>query len=177
MNILKLSALTFVMVPFVAFADAAPKTDTAPKAEKTQGSGPNPYVECGIGAALFPTTNWAAVTSNAIWDLGSTAITSAISSPETCSAKKMKTAKLILETLPELEKDVAAGEGKYITALLATAGCDASSKGAITANMRSSYATMVSAGDYADKSRIDRAASFYSSTKDAMTAANCNVVL
>ena len=49
-------------------------------AEKKQGSGPNPYVECGIGAAIFPEVHWAAATSNVTWDLGSTALTSAISS-------------------------------------------------------------------------------------------------
>ena len=35
----------------------------------------NPYTDCGIGAALFPNTNWAAVTSNVIWDAGTTAVT------------------------------------------------------------------------------------------------------
>ena len=27
----------------------------------------NPYSECGIGAAMFPNTPWAAATSNATW--------------------------------------------------------------------------------------------------------------
>jgi hypothetical protein len=38
------------------------------------GSGPNPYSDCGIGAALFKDTEWAAVTSNVTWDLGTTEI-------------------------------------------------------------------------------------------------------
>ena len=45
----------------------------------------NPYVDCGIGAALFPNTDWAAVTSNVIWDAGTTALISATASEDTCS--------------------------------------------------------------------------------------------
>ena len=45
----------------------------------------NPYTDCGIGAALFPNTNWAAVTSNATWDAGTTAVISATASEDTCS--------------------------------------------------------------------------------------------
>lgn len=142
-----------------------------------QGSGPSPYLECGIGAALFPDTAWAAVTSNAIWDLGSTAITSALSSPEQCNAKKMQTAKLILETLPNMEKDVAMGEGKYLNALVATAGCDAASTPAIASQMRSSYATSVGNADYATQSRTERATNLYFNAKAAMAASQCTTVL
>ena len=54
-------------------------TATKPADPKAPGSGPNPYTDCGIGAALFPNTHWAAATSNVIFDLGITAITSATS--------------------------------------------------------------------------------------------------
>ena len=145
--------------------------------QKAQGSGPSPYTECGIGAALFQDVHWAAATSNVIWDLGSTAITSALSSPETCNAKKVKTAKLILETLPQLEKDVAMGEGTYVTALMSTAGCDASRQDQVVSEMRNNYKTSVTADDYASQSKIDRATLMYNNAKTAMSNAQCNVIL
>jgi hypothetical protein len=145
-------------------------------AEKAQGSGPSPYVECGIGGALFPTTSWAAVTSNVIWDLGSTALTSALSSPEACNAKKVKTAALILQTLPDLEKDVAMGKGKYLTALMDTAECGGADQAAIASQIRTSYATALANPDYASKPRTDRAATFYNDAKAAMSN-SCRVVL
>ncbi len=49
-------------------------------ANKAPGSGPNPFSDCGIGAALFKDTKWAAVSSNVIWDIGTTAVTSATAS-------------------------------------------------------------------------------------------------
>lgn len=162
---LKLLCAALVMLPFTV------------SAKGVQGSGPSPYIECGIGGALFPDTHWAAITSNVIWDWGSTALSSALSSPEQCNPKKVKTAKLILETLPELEKDVAMGQGKYLTALMATAGCDAANQGKVTAKLRESYAAAVSGADYATKSPIDRATVFYNDTKQAMSSASCNVVL
>ena len=70
----------------------------------------NPYSECGIGAAIFPKNGAAAAISNVIWDLGSTAVTSATLSPDTCSAETVDTAKFILETIDNLESDVAIGE-------------------------------------------------------------------
>ena len=71
------------------------------------GTGPSPYTDCGIGSTFDNKAG--ASSSNAIWDLGSTAITSAASSPEMCRDRKAESAKLILETLPELEKKCCLG--------------------------------------------------------------------
>lgn len=141
-------------------------------ARKVQGSGPSPFTECGIGAALFKDVYWAAATSNIIWDLGSTAITSAVASPEMCNAKKINTAKLILETLPELEKDVAAGEGQYLAALEKTSGCKAFSNA-----LRSEYSSVVSSENYATKSDIEKADAMYKSVRSSVAATGCATVL
>lgn len=150
-------------------------------AKQEQGSGPNVYTECGIGAAIFPTIGWAAAISNVIWDLGSTALSSALTTPGSCNAKKVKTAKLILETLPELEKDIAMGNGKYLTALNDTMGCSATAQGAINANIRTSYAGIVSDKAYSAKSNIDRANDMYNSVRNVTSsqalANSCSVVL
>lgn len=130
--------------------------------QKPQGSGPNIYTECGIGGMLFnqstTSSNVGAVVSNVIWDLGLTATTSGISSPQLCVDKKKNVAKLILETLPDLEKDIAAGQGKYITALSETAGCKV---GAINNRLRASYSEVVSKEGYATMSKVDRAANMF----------------
>lgn len=143
---------------------------TASFAGGSQGSGANPYTECGIGAALFPSIGWAAAISNVIWDLGSTALSSALTTPEHCNAKKVQTAKLILETLPELEKDIAMGNGKYLTALNNTMGCDATAQGSINANLRASYVSVVSDKAYGTKSTIARANDLYHSVKEVISA-------
>lgn len=149
---------------------------SAQAGQKTTGSGPNPYAECGIGAALFQDVHWAAVTSNVIWDLGTTAITSAVASPETCSAKKMKTAQLVIETLPELEKDLAMGEGNYVVALAETMGCSAQ-QDTVISSMRGSYADVVSKVSYSDNEKADRAVNMYNVARDAAIASGCGVLL
>lgn len=162
-------AAALLAVPFIANAGE----------NKPQGSGPSPYVECGIGAALFPETHWAAVTSNAIWDLGTTAIISALSSPETCNGTKVKTATLIIESLEGMEKDVANGGGTFTTALVDTMGCSTATREAIVTEMRSSYAGAVAQEGYSSQSRVDRATTLYNSAKAAAAATgqSCAVAL
>lgn len=159
----------FIFVPF-SFANAQ---------EKEQGSGPSPYTECGIGAALFSNTAWAAATSNVIWDLGITAVISATASPETCSAKKVETARLILETLPSLEQDVALGDGEYLASLHETMGCDSEVQEDLNMQIRSSYSEIISDSAYGSKTRIEKAEDMYGSVKAAVetSAENCAVVL
>lgn len=128
---------------------------------KPVGSGPNPFVDCGIGAALFPKTGWAAVTSNVIWDLGITAITSATASPETCSSKKVKTAQFIFENYDNLAEETARGEGEHLNAMLNVLGCQANSHASIFASLRSEMSGIVSQPGYIDKERITHASDYY----------------
>lgn len=142
----------------------------------------NPWTDCGIGALVFPKEKHevAAAISNIIWDLGTTAVTSAVSTPHTCNAQKLKTATLIGETLPELEKDLASGNGEYVVALGDAVGCDAAVRGDIVAKTRESYAERVSGAEYSKQSRAERAEALYDSVKKAVesTPEGCeNVVL
>jgi hypothetical protein len=88
-------------------------------------AGPNPFKDCGIGAALFENTPWAAVLSNTIWDAGSTAVTSATASPETCnnSNPEVKTSVFILENFESVEQDFVEGQGEYVAKLGDVMGC------------------------------------------------------
>ena len=149
-------AAALLAVPFIGHAE-----------QKEQGSGPNPYTECGIGAAIFQETAWAAATSNATWDLGSTAITSAMSSPETCNAKKVNTAKLILETLDGLENDIASGGGQYTVELAQVTGCGAAQHDALVGELRKAYSPVVEEAGYASQPKEVRAARMYDTVKAA----------
>lgn len=149
-------AAALLTVPFLAQAET-----------KAQGSGPSPYTECGIGGAIFKETGWAAATSNATWDLGSTAITSAISSPETCNPKKVNTATLILNTLEGLENDIAQGGGQYTVELAQVTGCGANHHTALVTELRKTYAPVVQEAGYATQSKELRAARMYDSVKSA----------
>lgn len=91
----------------------------------------NPWQDCGIGSMVFPTNGAASAISNIIWDLGTTAVTSNISSQDSCGSEKAQTAMFIQATLPVLEQEVATGEGEYVTAMLELRGCEASSHTAI----------------------------------------------
>ncbi len=157
--------LAIMLVPFAAHAE-----------QKKQGSGPNPYTECGIGAAIFKDVSWAAATSNVTWDLGSTALTSALSSPEMCNPKKVQTASLVIETLPELEKDLAMGNGEYVLALAETMGCS-NQKDAVISDMRSSYSDVVSKVTYSNSEKADRAVNMYNVARNAALSAGCGVSL
>lgn len=137
------------------------------------GTGPNPYTDCGIGAALFKDTHWAAVTSNVIWDLGTTAITSATMSPETCNARKVETAQFILDTYQNLAEETAAGKGEHLTAALNKFGCQAADQATIANGIRRQMATEVTKPGYTDESAVDKAAFYYQAMESA-AAGRCS---
>ena len=107
------------------------------------GEGPNPYSNCGIGGAIFPTVSWAAATSNVIWDLGTTAVSSATLSPETCNAKTVAMAEFIQGSYASLETDILKGRGDYLTGLSEVSGCggkvNAAYLGALRSGLKQNY--------------------------------------
>lgn len=148
------SILFSVAVVVCAFSGSA-------TAKEAQGSGPSPYVDCGIGGALFPNTHWAAITSNVIWDIGSTAITSATSSPETCNAKKVKAAMFIRDTYPNLIEETASGQGEHLIAMLQIFECSDDSHENIVKSIRAQVGQQVASAEYPSLSRLDKAAQYY----------------
>lgn len=86
------------------------------------------YTQCGIGAAIFKDNTVLAAISNITFDLGTTAISSDLFSPENCQGgTKKKTAAFIYETQTALEQDIAKGKGQYLTSLYEVSGCTANS--------------------------------------------------
>ena len=103
-------------------------------------SGINPWQQCGIGAMVFPDNGTAAAISNVIWDLGTTAVSSNVSSVESCKGANVKTAQFIKQTFPILEQEIAQGEGEYISAMLNVRGCDSSAHSQMITTIRNDFA-------------------------------------
>ncbi len=138
-------------------------------ADKAAGSGPNPYSDCGIGAALFTENKTLAVTSNVIWDIGTTAVTSATASPETCSGKKVAVATFILESYDQLTEDTARGEGEHLTTLLQLMEVQPQQQAVVVANIRSQMAKQLTSADYLTADKVAKSTILFNS---AMAAAN-----
>ncbi len=126
----------------------------------------NPYTDCGIGAALFPETHWAAVSSNVIWDLGSTAITSATSSPNTCSHKNNAVALYIRDTYNQIVEESVKGDYTHLTAALNILECGVSHSAA-TQKIRSDIGQLITADDYQGKAHLDKSADLFNAVTGA----------
>jgi hypothetical protein len=144
-------ALATLQLP--AFADGIP---TAPP-----GTGPNPFSDCGIGAALFPNSRFGAVLSNITWFSGTTAVTSAISSPETCNDNTKTALRFINDTYEQLTEETAHGNGEHLTALLNIYGCSVPQRAGVVAATRSGMADAVAQPGYATQDRTEKATQFF----------------
>ena len=140
----------------------------------------NPWVDCGIGAMIFSDTAWAAVSSNIIWDLGTTAVTSAYGSVNTCEGSRVvKAALFINETYANLEEETAQGEGQHMTAMLNIMGCEGAAHAGIITAVRADFAAEVAQADYAQKTDLAKAQAYYNNVVSKATgefAQSCQVI-
>ena len=160
-SLLTLTLLTIVASPSSVFAAGS------------AGSGPNPYRDCGIGAALFSETHWAAVISNVIWDLGTTAVTSATASPETCSGANIETAQFIIDNYDNLVEETAKGQGQHLVAMLDIQGCNTVAQDGALLALRADVAQQVGATSYNSQGQIDKASNYYDAVTSAVSL-NCS---
>ena len=136
------------------------------------------YTQCGLGGLIAPRTPALAVTTNIIWDLGTTASSSDISSPESCKGSSAKAAALIYRAYPSLERELAQGRGDNVDALLSLANCQDGARAELTAALRSSLAATVNAPGYSSKSRVDQARSLnesFTGQVEGAFAQSCNL--
>jgi len=157
-----------------AAATAAPAQTSVITPDKAPGSGPNPFTDCGIGAALFPNTHWAAVTSNALWDLGTTAVTSATASPQTCSGKKVAAALFIQESYERLAEETAQGHGEHLATVLNIMECRGEQQADAMLSTRDAMSSAVGQPTFGSLSRTEKAARFYNAV-EAAAAKSCAV--
>jgi hypothetical protein len=124
-------------------------------------AGPNPYRDCGIGAALFPRTAWAAVSSNVIWDLGSTANTSATASPGTCQRPYGRAAIFIREKYNNLIEETASGNGENLVAVMDILSCSHEVRGDVVNALRSQVGKDITAIDYTSLTREEKSIAYF----------------
>lgn len=111
----------------------------------------NAWRQCGIGALIFPSTGWAAASSNIIWDFGITASTSSTSSESQCAGRASTAAKFIHQNYAILEEETAVGQGAHLVTVLNILDCSNKFHDKIINNVRSNFAHEVSAGTQTDE--------------------------
>ncbi len=125
------------------------------------------YTDCGLGALIAQgidqksTADVVAIITNVTWDLGSTAISSNLTSPDSCARGNAKTAAFILKSYPQLEKDLALGHGRYLDALTEVVQISSKEKQAFTQAIRAEFAKRTSTVGYEFLSRKEKAELLY----------------
>ncbi len=158
-----MKSIKSVLTAFVVALTVISTTAMAEMGNKPVGSGPNPFTDCGIGAALFsdPSMAWAAVISNITWDAGTTAMVSATASPETCQSREVVAAKFIHETYDNVIEETANGQGAHLSAMLEVFDCQADSHAEIIQSVRSQIGENVQTEDYLSMSQLDKSKGYY----------------
>ena len=124
----------------------------------------NPWQDCGIGANIFPDNGTASAISNIIWDLGTTAVTSASASVESCKGAGAQTAQFINDTYNELEEDIVKGNGAHLNAMMGMMACSD------TATIRSELGKELANDDFNSAETIVKAQTLYNIAQSACTA-------
>ena len=119
------------------------------------------YTDCGIGGMIAPRSDAVAAVTNVTWDLGTTAISSNISSPDSCSGGQAERAAFIHDSYDALELDLASGHGTYLDALSALAGHEGQAQQRFVTAVRAGFAKLVAAPDYHEQNRFAKAEALY----------------
>lgn len=128
------------------------------------------YTECGLGAMIASNNGAVAAVTNVTWDLGTTAISSNASSPDTCKGGQAETAMLIYEAYPMIERQVAEGHGAHLDALFELRGVEADDRAALTAELRGEFAKAAAEDGFADLPRFDKAERLYDAMNSVLAA-------
>mgnify|MGYP001586532049 CR=1 FL=1 len=119
------------------------------------------YKECGLGGMIAPRDPIIAVITNVIWDFGTTAVSSNVISPDTCSGVQQKAAAFIHDTYASLETDMASGYGAHLDTLMTLVGYESDAKQYLVKALRADFAKQVAAPGYTAKNRFERAEALY----------------
>ena len=128
----------------------------------------NPWTDCGIGAMVFGDVKVAAAISSITWDLGTTAVTSKMSSEESCNAADPVVLSFVAEKFGTLEEEIAIGEGENLVAVFGLYGCSSTEQTGAISTLRSSYSESLNATD----DEAYRAQGIYNQINSAATQ-NC----
>lgn len=119
------------------------------------------YTECGIGAMIAPRNTAVAAVTNVTWDSGTTAISTHITTPDSCVGGQAKTAAFIHDTYDSLEQDLASGHGEYLDSLLALIGQGSEANRGFIEVLRNDFAKIVATSEYTSQSRFKKAEALY----------------
>lgn len=125
------------------------------------------YTDCGLGAMIAPTNDAVAALTNVTWDLGTTAISSDISCPESCKGGQAKVAAFIYDAYDYLETDLACGSGEYLDILAEIAEEDIAID-----SLRDAFAAQVASDEYAAMTRFEKAEALYNLVYETSTRAS-----
>jgi len=129
----------------------------------------NIWTQCGIGAMIFRETGWAAAISNIIWDLGTTASSSASSSEDQCAGKQASAAKFINVAYSNIEEEIVIGEGAHLDAMLDILGCDAAARPEIISGIRTDFSKTLSDPSYSARTHVQKSEAFYNDLMENVT--------
>lgn len=139
----------------------------------------NPWTDCGIGAMIFTNMPVGAVISNVIWDLGTTAVTSAGLSKQTCSGSKAKVAMLIGTTYANLEEETVQGGGQNVSAMLNTLSCQPAAQAGIVQAVRADFVQSLQGTQHVAMTEQAKAEAYYNLVQAKVTgqfAAQCQAL-
>ncbi|MDH5393101.1 MAG: DUF3015 domain-containing protein [Gammaproteobacteria bacterium] len=162
-----------VSLPATVFAEEAKiAAETAPASF-------NAWRDCGIGAMIFDETPMAAIISNVYWDSGTTALTSAAGSRDTCFGKTVIAASYIHETYSRLEEETAKGKGQHVAAMLTIMGCGSQSHADIIGSVRNEFAKSVNDASFGAKTTAAKAEVYNAIVQNKIAteyAAQCQII-
>ena len=141
MNIMKKIALLAVAAAFMSGNVAA-----------EDKKGINPWTQCGIGAMIFKDTPAAAGISNVIWDLGTTAVSSNVSSQGSCEGSEVKAAMFIQNNFDQMMEDTSKGSGDHINAMLEILDVDVMDQQDVITSVRANVAVQLAADEVTPQS-------------------------
>lgn len=121
------------------------------------------YTECGLGGMLFQHQKWAglAAVSNIIWDCGTTAISSELTTPDSCmGGKEEKMAAFIYHSYDSLENDLAKGYGDHLDTLMVLTGKNKTDLKFVE-SVRQDLASLVANTSYSTMTKYQKAEALY----------------
>ena len=121
----------------------------------------NAWTQCGIGAAIFPSTGWAAAISNVWWDLGTTATSSSSSTESQCAGRGDTMGVLIYQNYANVEEETAIGQGEHLNAMMTILGCDSSIQSEFIQDVRTDLLNDVKDASYLKKSKLEKTEALY----------------
>ena len=158
---MKYKVAVLSLIAIVSFA-------LAPAVVQAQDSSPSIYADCGIGAAIFPEAKTGAIISNIIWDFGSTASSSALTTPSACAGKRAEAAAFIYKNYENVAEQTAQGEGEHLEALMNILDVNQLARRQVISDVRSEMAQRVNERSYLEANRVEKSERYYKNVMSAL---------